>query len=55
MGQAKRLWELQRERLIDAFFDGSMGDVEFTEEALALDFTLEEIAQLLSEQKEELL
>src|SRR5207237_452985 len=36
-----------REKLIDLFEAGEMGPVEFTEEALALDFTMEEIGKIL--------
>lgn len=47
MGFSKRLWEYQREQLENKLFDGGIGEVEFTEEALALDYTLEDIAELL--------
>lgn len=43
----------KRSELIDAFHAGDMGDVEFTEEALALNFSLEEISELLAEVRDE--
>ena len=53
MGFAKRLWEHQREQLEAKLFDGGIGEVEFTEEALALDYTLEEISDLLAAARDE--
>ena len=43
----------KRSALIDAFHAGDMGEVEFTEEALDLNFSLEEISELLTEVRDE--
>lgn len=53
MGFAKRLWEYQREQLENKLFDGGIGEVEFTEEALALNYSLEEISELLCMARDE--
>lgn len=53
MGFAKRLWEHQREQLEAKLFDGGIGEVEFTEEALALDYDLDEISELLAMARDE--
>ncbi len=38
-----------REKLIEQFEAGDIGPVEFTEEALALDLTMEEIGKILED------
>lgn len=52
MSFAKRLWEEKRERLEALLFDGGIGEVEFTEEALALNYDLDEIEELLAQARD---
>lgn len=44
---------MNRDQLIDAYWAGDMGDVEFTEVGLGIGMPLEEISQVMSDVRDE--